>query len=36
LLKYVTTSLSAARVVRSHPDLYESARLKLSPAWMRG
>jgi APA family basic amino acid/polyamine antiporter len=36
LLKYVTTSLSAARVVRSHPDLYESARFKLSPAWMRG
>jgi APA family basic amino acid/polyamine antiporter len=30
LLKYVTTSLSAAQVVKSHPDLYENARFKFS------
>lgn len=34
LLKYVTTSLSAAKVVKSYPDLYENARFKLSPTLM--
>jgi APA family basic amino acid/polyamine antiporter len=30
LLKYVTTSLCAAKVVKSHPELYEGARFKFS------
>jgi APA family basic amino acid/polyamine antiporter len=30
LLKYVTTSLSAAQVVKAYPDLYENARFKFS------
>lgn len=34
LLKYVTTSLCAAKVVKSHPDLYESARFKFGPRLM--
>lgn len=34
LLKYVTTSLCAAKVVRSHPDLYEGARFKFGPGLM--
>jgi APA family basic amino acid/polyamine antiporter len=35
LLKYVTTSLCATKVVSSHPDLYENARFKFSPGAMR-
>ena len=35
LLKYVTTSLCAAKVVKEHPDLYENARFKFSPGAMR-
>ncbi|HEY0684174.1 MAG TPA: APC family permease [Steroidobacter sp.] len=35
LLKYVTTSLCAAKVVKEHPDLYENARFKFSPNAMR-
>jgi APA family basic amino acid/polyamine antiporter len=34
LLKYVSTSLCAAKVVRSHPELYEGARFKFSPRLM--
>jgi APA family basic amino acid/polyamine antiporter len=34
LLKYVTTSLCAATVVKSHPDLYEGARFKFGPRLM--
>ncbi len=32
LLKYVTTSLCAAKVVKDHPDLYEAARFKFARA----
>ncbi len=35
LLKYVTTSLCASKVVQSHPDLYENARFKFKPKLMR-
>ncbi|MBM0103721.1 APC family permease [Steroidobacter sp. S1-65] len=35
LLKYVTTSLCATRVVEHHPDLYKNARFRFSPGAMR-
>lgn len=35
LLKYVTTSLCATKVVKEHPELYENARFKFSPGAMR-
>lgn len=34
LLKYASTSVSAAQVVRRHPDIYEMARFKLTPRAM--
>jgi APA family basic amino acid/polyamine antiporter len=35
LLKYAATSLSAARVITRHPELYAAARFKLRPGAMR-
>ena len=34
LLKYAATSISAARVVRDHPEIYDTARFKLAPRVM--
>lgn len=35
LLKYVTTSLCATKVVQQHPELYENAHFKFRPGAMR-
>ena len=35
LLKYASTSISAAQVVKHHPAIYEAARFKLRPGAMR-